>query len=323
LSSRRAWLVYSALAALVVLAYWSVKFYEGTLPANARFIHLVLPMFAIAGLPVLAAFNAVARRSLAAARPLLRNDSTPFAALEHRLTTMPVQLAVAGAGAGLTFLVLFQVLQPADANQRLHIMVSPMATVFEWGLQFVTWVNIGVVGTEIARKLWVIDEIYKRDVQIRLFERRALTAFSRLSALMVSVTAVSVSVATIALAEFATTAAGLLLAGIPSVLALTAFVAPLWGGHRLIATEKARNVDALGERIESAIDELRGRFDRGELNEAGPLTSVLDGLIAGRNEYRSISTWPWQIATLGGVVAAVVSPLAIWLVTRAFEAWVG
>jgi hypothetical protein len=319
LDQRTGWLLYLSGCTAVIIAYWTVKAAEGTLPANARLMHLVLPVFAFAALPALAAFNAIARRSLAAAGSLLKGDADARAVVEHRLTTMPAPLAVIAAGVGLLFLLGLTILQPADTYERLQIMVTPLATVFEWVLQFLTWVGVGVVGVEIARKLWAIDRIYRHDMQIRLFERGALTAFSRLSAAMVIFTMAAVALGTIALADFAATTAWALLAGVPSVLVAAAFVVPLWSGHRLIAAEKVRNVDGLGEMIEVTVAELRAKVDRGELDQVQSVTATLDGLIAARNEYRSISTWPWQLSTLGSVVTAVAAPLTVWLVTRILE----
>jgi hypothetical protein len=232
---------------------------------------------------------------------------------------MPAALGVIAAGFGMLSLVGLTILQPADTYERLQIMVTPLATVFEWVLQLLTWVGVGVVGVEIARKLWVIDQIYRHDMQIRLLERGALTAFSRLSAAMVIFTMVAVALGTIALADFATTVAWALLGGIPSVLAAAAFVAPLWSGHRLIAAEKVRNVDGLGEMIEATVAAIRAEVERGELDQVGPLTATLEGLIAARNEYQSVSTWPWQVSTLGSVIAAVATPLAVWLLTLVLE----
>jgi hypothetical protein len=317
--SRRAWFLYSAVALAVMVGYWAIKVYEGTLPTQARFMHLVLPVFAFAGLPAFAGFNAVAIRSLAAARPLLLGDAKAHELLAHRLTAMPATLAVGGVGIGLLSLAGLTVLQPADTYDRLQIMVTPIASVFEWIFQFLTWTGVGVIGLEIARKLWVIDDIYRNHMQINVLRPGALTAFSRLAAAMVIFTMAAVVLSAIALADFATTVGWAFIAGVPSLLAATAFVAPLWGGHRLIAAEKARHIDALGDRIEQTIVALRARVDAGEVAEIAPLKEALEGLIAARNEYRSVSTWPWQPTTLGSVITAVFAPIAVWLLTRLLE----
>lgn len=215
---RTGWIAYFVVAIAVTLLYWSVAWLEGTLPAHAGMIHVILPLFAFAGLPALTWFNALARRALASARPLLKVDSAGYELLTYRLTTMPAWLAIVAAAIGLLSLAGLTIWRPPDTFNLLRIMVTPTATVIEWILQFMTWTGVGVVGVEIARKLWVIDDTYKNHMQINVLRPGALSAFSRLAAAMVVFT----------------------LAGV--VLAAVAFVAPLWGGHRSMAREKARNL---------------------------------------------------------------------------------
>ncbi len=136
---------------------------------------------------------------------------------------------------------------------------------------------------------------------------------------MVIVTLATVAIATVALRELAGTVQWAMAAGGPSALAAVAFVAPLWGAHRLMAQEKARELDAIGARVEKSIRSLRDRVDEGDLGGMSDLKDALDGLLVARKELASISTWPWQRETLGGVVTAVIAPLAIWLITQAIE----
>lgn len=319
LGSRGGWVVYLLVAIAMTLVYWAVAWYEGTLPTRAGLIHVILPLFAFAALPALTWFNAHARRALASARPLLKVDLTGFELLAYRLTTMPASLATVAAGIGMLSLVGLTIWRPPDAFEVLGIMVTPTATVIEWMLQLLTWTGVGVVGVEIARKLWVIDDIYRNHMQINVLRPGALSAFSRLAAAMVIFTLAAVVLATIALAQFATTLTWALGAGIPTILAAVAFIAPLWGGHRSMAHEKARNLDSLGERIEATIVSLRARIDAGQLEEVRPLKEALEGLIAARNEYHAVSTWPWQRATLGSVLTALIAPMGVWLITRWLE----
>jgi len=86
-----------------------------------------------------------------------------------------------------------------------------------------------------------------------------------------------------------------------------------------MAQEKARELDAIGARVEKSIRSLRDRVDEGDLAGMSDLKDALDGLLVARKELTSISTWPWQRETLGGVVTAVIAPLAIWLITQVIE----
>jgi hypothetical protein len=314
--SRTGWIAYFSVALSVTAIYWATAAAEGTLPSQAGLMHVILPTFAFAGLPAIKWFNTIAHRSLRTARPVLRVDDDGYELLEYRLTTMPAWLFVIGWAIGIGSLVALTAFRPPQTFETLHIMVTPLATIVEWTLQFLTWTGVGVVGVEIARKLWVIDDIYRSHMQINVLRPGALSAFSRLAAAMVIFTLTAVVLATIALAELGTSATWLLGAGIPTLLAAVAFVAPLWGGHRSIAREKTRQMDALGETIETTIRSLRAKVDAGELEAVGAIKDTLEGLIAARNEYAAVSTWPWQRATLGGVVTALIAPMAIWLVTR-------
>lgn len=319
LNSRAGWVAYFAIAITVTLAYWAVAWSEGSLPEHAGLIHVILPLFAFAGLAALAWFNLLARRALAAARPLLKVDDAGYQLLSYRLTTMPAPVFIAGACIGLLALVLLTTFRPPNLFETLHIMVTPIATMIEWALQFLVWTWVGVVGMEIARKLWVIDDIYSNHIQINVLRPGALSAFSRVSAAMVIFTVGAVVLATIALAQFGGTVTWALGASVPTFLAAIAFVAPLWGGHRLMAQEKARNLDALGERIAATIASLRARVEADEFEQVGPLKVTLEGLKIARDEYDSVSTWPWQRGTLAGVVTALIAPIAVWVFTRVLE----
>ncbi|CAN5772352.1 hypothetical protein BH23CHL7_BH23CHL7_05800 [soil metagenome] len=319
LNTRLGWLVYTVVAVAVTLVYWGVAWSEGTLPTRASLMHLALPIFAFAGLPALAWFNRLARRSLRSAQPVLTGDEAAYERLAHRLTTMPTALAVGAAALGLLALAGLTAFQPPDTYERLQIMVTPIATVIEWIFQFMTWVGVGVGGVEIARKLWVIDDIYRNHVQMNVLRPGPLSAFSRLAAGMVIFTLVAVVLGTMALGELASTTLWWIGGGLPTILAAIAFVAPLWGAHRLMAQEKMRSVDALNEMIETTIGRLRATGHADRLDDAEPLTTTLEGLIAARNEYRAVSTWPWQRSTLGSVVTALAAPLGVWVLTRLLE----
>jgi hypothetical protein len=311
--------VYGALALAAVALELIVAWAEGTVPSKATLMHVVLPVFAFAGLPALAFFNRVGERAMASARPVLVDDERGSETLSYRLTTMPAGATLLAAVGGLCLFGLLTALQPADTYERLQIFVTPVASVVEAVLQFLAWSGIGVVIFEIVRKLWIIDEIYRRHLRINVLSPGPVYAFARLAAAMVVFATVFGAVGMLALADLATTTQGLALATLPTAVAAIGFVAPLWGAHRLMAQARTRHVDALGVRIEATIDALREQVDRNDLASVAPLTAALDGLIAGRNEYANVSTWPWQGSTLGGVVTALGTPLAVWILTRLIE----
>lgn len=314
-----AWAIYGAVAAALVALEVAVTWLDGTFPSRFGLIHLLLPVLAMFTLPALHFFDALAARALAAARPVLTVDERGYEDLRSRLTTRPAGGTVLAAAAGLLALAGLTLVQPADTNEVLQIMVTPLATVVEWVFQFFVWVGVGVVSFDIARKLLLVNEIYTRHVRISVLSPGPLYAFSRLTAAMVIVTLAVVAIASIALRELAGTIQWAIAAGAPSALAAVAFVAPLWGAHRLMAQEKTRELDAIGARVAKTIGSLRERVDEGDLAGMSDLKDALDGLLIARKELASISTWPWQRETLGGVMTAVIAPLAIGLLTQVLE----
>jgi hypothetical protein len=319
LDRRRGWLVYAALALTAVALELAIAWAEGTIPARATLMHVVLPLFAFTALPALAFFNRVGERAMATARPVLVDDERGYETLSYRLTTLPAGPTLFAAVGGLLLFALLTAVRPADTFERLQIFVTPVASVIEAVLQFLAWSGIGVLIFEVGRKLWIIDEIYRRHLRINVLSPGPLYAFARLAGAMVAFAAVFGAVGMLALAELATTAQGLALATVPTTIAAIGFVAPLWGAHRLMAQATTLNVDALGARIEATIVALREQVDQNDLASVGPLKDALEGLIAARDEYLRVSTWPWQGSTLGAVVTALGVPLAVWLLTRLIE----
>lgn len=319
LRSRSGVVAYFGVALAVTTVYWFSLWSYGTWPEHFQFIHIVLPLFAFAGLPGLTLFNGVARHALAAARPLLNVDERGYDAISRRLTVMPALVLAMGVVIGLGSLALLTIFRPAGSFEALHIFDNPVVGAVEWILQFLVWTGVGIVGVEIARKLFVIHDIYDSHMNIDVLRSRPLTAFARLAAVMVIFTMAAVILATIALAQFGTSLTWIAGAGVPTLLAAAAFFAPLWSAHRLMEHEKSRNIDELGQRVQSTITELRNTLDVGQSQQAGNLRDALQALSMARDEYRSVSTWPWQRATLGGVVTALLAPLAVWLLTSALE----
>ncbi len=318
-STAPAWAIYSAIAVALVVLELAVTWRDGTFPSRFGLIHLLLPVFAMFVLPALHFFDTLAARALAAARPVLTVDEAGYEDLLYRLTTRPAGATALAAASGLLALAVLTLIQPADTYEVLQIMVTPLATIVEWILQAFVWIGVGVVSFDIAGKLRLVDEIYTRHIRISVLSPGPLYAFSRLTAAMVIVTLAAVAVATIAVRELAGTTQWAAAAGAPSVLAAVAFIAPLWGAHRLMEQEKARELDAIGARVQKTVGSLRDRVDEGDLTGMSDLKDALDGLLVARKEFSSVSTWPWQRETLGGVVTAVISPLAIWLITEAIE----
>jgi hypothetical protein len=318
-STLPAWAIYGALAAFLLGLELAVKWLDGTFPSQFQLIHVMLPVYAMVILPVFHYMDDVAARALAETRPLLAVDDTAYRTLHYRLTTLPAGRTLIAGACGLLTLLFLMVVRPDDTDARLAIMTSPLATVVEWGLQFLVWTGVGIVAYHIIHQMLIVNEVYTRDTHISLFTLGPLYAFSRLTAANALFTVAVVAVASLALSSLAGTLQWALVGGQALLLAAATFVAPLWGAHRLLAQEKSRQQDALNQRIEKSIASLQERVDSSDLAGVGDLKTALDGLIVSKKELDSISTWPWQPETLRGVATGLLLPVVIWLITKLLE----
>jgi len=97
-------------------------------------------------------------------------------------------------------------------------------------------------------------------------------------------------------------------------LAVLTFLLPLSGLHRRLAEEKDLALAENNRRWAASTTELYRRVDRRDWAGADRLNATLTALERGRTSIERVPTWPWRPETLRGLVAALVLPVAIWLV---------
>jgi hypothetical protein len=320
---RRSSLPAPAIYALTALAFVAievaVKLLDGTFPEGFRLIHVLLPIYAMAILPVADAFERIGARSVSTVRPLLTLDDDDIESYRRRMLRMPAAPAIGAGIAGILALAFLTVVQPADTYAVLGTMTSPLTAAVEWTWLVLIWFGVGTTTFLIVRQMALVWELTTRHTRIELFSLGPIYAFSRLTAAHAVFTAAAVVVASLALSRLAGTVQWAAFAGAALLMAGAAFVVPLWGARRLIAREKRRREDDLGRTIDAVVSPLRDRAERAELAGMEDLKAALEGLVLAREQIRAVSAWPWRPETLRGVVSALLAPLAIWLVTRLAE----
>jgi hypothetical protein len=104
-----------------------------------------------------------------------------------------------------------------------------------------------------------------------------------------------------------------------TAFALFIFAVPLVSAHRSMEEEKRRLLDENGQTMESVISETHRRWEVGDLSGIDNLKDMLDNLVTEQQVLGKISTWPWQVGTVGVLVTALVLPIFLWLVQRILE----
>jgi hypothetical protein len=308
-------LVAGAFLAVEIVA----KMLDGTFPVGFRLIHVILPIFAMSVLPAVHLFTHQAAKAIDSARPLLTLSETDTQRVRYELTTLPAGVTVLASLGGLLSLALLTVVQPADTFAVLGVMTSPATAAVEWTFQALTWSGVGVTAYAIVRQMRLVYAVTTRHTRISLFALGPIYAFSRLTATHAVFTTTVVALSSLALSRLAATPQWVVFGGGPLLLAAATFVVPLWGAHRLIAEEKERSEARIGATLERLAGDYQARVDRSELDGIDALKGAIEGTIIIRGQIRAVSTWPWQPATLSGVVSVLLAPLVIWLITRGLE----
>jgi flagellar basal body-associated protein FliL len=107
------------------------------------------------------------------------------------------------------------------------------------------------------------------------------------------------------------------------ILAIAAFVLPLWFVHRRLVSEKRRRMAEINLRVESTSDRFHHALDKSEMVEAVQLNNVMNGLNIERNVVISLPTWPWRPGTLTGFLTAIVLPIILFIIQRIVVKWLG
>jgi hypothetical protein len=93
--------------------------------------------------------------------------------------------------------------------------------------------------------------------------------------------------------------------------------------HRLLQEEKKRLLDENGQKVQAAIAETHRRWDAQELSGMENLKDALNNFVTEQGVVSKISTWPWQVGTLGVLVTALLLPVVLWIIERLLERLVG
>jgi hypothetical protein len=107
------------------------------------------------------------------------------------------------------------------------------------------------------------------------------------------------------------------------LLAISAFVLPLWFVHRRLLAEKIRLIAEHNLRVKSTMDRLHQCLDQNKLDDVDHFSNALMGLGAEREVLSAIPTWPWRTGTVTGFISAIILPIVLFLVQLFIQKWMG
>lgn len=93
-------------------------------------------------------------------------------------------------------------------------------------------------------------------------------------------------------------------------------LAPLWGIHDRLVSQKAAALLDVERRTTRLAAELFARIDAGDFAAAPSLNDTLTGLTALRERVERLPTWHWPPQLLRGFVSALLLPIVLFVVSR-------
>jgi hypothetical protein len=205
----------------------------------------------------------------------------------------------------------------------MYFVLESVRAVYGWD----TWVNVityveglvsycigSVIYYHSIRQLWLVKRTVEMAGPFNLFRLDPVYAFSRVTAqtgigwmIMLSLTLLTYP---LQLTSFPV----LILLVLQGLLAITAFIFPLWFVHRRLVAEKRRLLAENHHRVGAILDQYHSHLDGNILTEANQLGPALAGLNTERAFLNAIPTWPWRTGTLTGFLSAIVLPIILFLV---------
>ncbi len=324
------WLFYFGLAAVLGAAGPWVQWHEGAYPAGA---FVPVSAWAFANGAYLLGFMHYIDRSAStaidASRSLLGAErasaetspskGAPYELLAYQLTTLPSRPALFATLGGAVFALLAFLPVPGTASIP-NLMAGAVRTPLSVAVLVAIFLPSNAMTVlflyHSVRQLRLISHIYAHHAHINLYRLGPLYGLSTPGAL----TALALLVypylwwgaAYWAMGEVASAEIGF--GVIISVVAIAIFALPLWGAHRRLVAEKKHHMSAVALRFEAATMQLHDQLDKGDLGGMDQLNRALSSLEIEQTALGRIPTWPWEAGTFRGILAAIVLPVAVWLV---------
>jgi hypothetical protein len=167
-----------------------------------------------------------------------------------------------------------------------------------------------------GRQLFQVSQLYKQVKKINLFSLGPIYALSRYGYLLALLTAVAATI--LDLINRFGGGPGLPLENIvyQGIIALAVFLIPLVGINNRLRTEKAQELQRLGDQLNSVYNETEAAVRRRKLAKVGDLRNASAALREQIDSVQKVATWPWNPGSLRNLLLPVLLPLFLAVLQR-------
>ena len=316
------WLTYLCFLVVEVALLHILAWADGWMPIfTFNPIMAVFPIWLWIPMIVMTYVDSVALDALNSFRPLLKIEDDDLNRLKYEFTTMPPRgVFLSGLFWGINYLLLtylgYQVFYVAYGLDAFFGSVT-----FIVGL--IAYLTGSAIYYHSLRQLSLINRTVRMAKHLNLFRLDPVYAFSRVTSLIGISWMLMLTLTLLTLPVRLATGLGVAIMAVQILLAIAAFVLPLWFVHRRLESEKLKLVAEHNLRVESTIRLLHDSLDNQKLENSSHFSDALASLKAERDVLDDIPTWPWRAGTLTGFLSAIVLPIIIFLIQFVVEKWLG
>ena len=316
------WLTYLILLAVEGILHHAAAWFMGwQKPFTFNPIMFVFPLWLWVPLTIMTYVDSISLTALSTFSQLLSADEDELKRLKYEFATMPQQGAVlSGVFWGINYLILtylgYQVFYVA-----YHL--GPFLSAVTFGAGLITYLTGSAIYYHSIRKLILINRTVRTVKNFNLFRLDPVYAFSRVTSMIGASWMLMLTLTLLILPIRLATGLGVAIMAVQILLAISAFVLPLWFVHRRLESEKLKLIAEHNLRTQSTMERLHHALDKNELDEIDHFSNALMGMGAEREVLNVIPTWPWRAGTLTGFVSAIVLPIVLFLIQLAIQKWMG
>lgn len=307
------WAFYAGLGIVGYLASSAVRWIDGRQPLG-HFDPLPPPflLWVVGVLALHHYLDRYARQALARFRPLMDGDQADYDRTEYTLTILPAREALLS---GLAWVGV-----SAFIVTLTYPLARPYFPLWEIVVSVLSFFVGGTFLQHLIHQLRTVRRLYSRVNHIDLYNLEPLFAFSSLTA-RAAIGIILLQYAIVVLLPGEAKLTVIVPVAALTFVAVVLFVWPLTGVHHMLEEEKSLEMAAVEQRLKAAVAALYERVDSGQLVGMEEVEKTITSLKTTRDIVDGRPTWPWQPATVRGLAAAVLLPIALWLVQELLQQW--
>jgi hypothetical protein len=261
----------------------------------------------------------IARQALEEIRPLLDVDDDGFARLSYNFLLTPASppsiLPFLGFLFGIVFAAAVRPFSP-----EIHY-AFPEFAFLSWGLTHaMTFVSVNA----IIRQLGMIHKVITQTIKVDLYNLRSIYGLSKLTASMgIAIIVITFLTSFILVPQHVQSVLHVVFYLAFLILGVAVFVLPLTEINSKLKAEKKRLLNVVNTHLEEAFEKVRKDFRSDELEQMPSLHVGIEAMLREKTLIESVPTWPWAPGTFRGFMAAVLSPLFLWLAQQVLRRLMG